>query len=347
MAVHAYTGINGSGKSYEAVESAILPALRKGRRVVSNVSGLDFEAIKKHLGPLEDGSELTADKLLYVPTSRVQEPHFFYDPEAVLPEGVEAVVRPGDLVVIDECWRFWGDDCTLTDEHKLFFRMHRHYAEEGGGWTCDVVLMTQDLSGLHRFIKNILESNYLFSKLKHFGLTSRYQVQVFQGKSRRAASRIAVYTKKYNKAIFPLYKSYDSAGASEGTVDSRIVFWKDWKFLAAAGFGVIGLAVTGFFFARMVKGWSSGEYQVEGMPAQATTTDTGPVVRARQTASGGVSASPLTPDTSARLVGVMESPGRVVAWIREGDRIREIEVSGGVIDGKRSWIIHEGEGHAF
>lgn len=346
MAVHAYTGINGSGKSYEAVESAILPALRKGRRVVSNVDGLSFERIRDYLGKLDDGSVLTPDKLVYVPTERIEEPAFFYDPDAELPEGELSIVQPGDLVVVDECWRFWGEDCTLSEEHKLFFRMHRHYAEEGGGWTCDMVIMTQDLSGLNRFVKNILESNYLFTKMKSFGLSSRYQVQVFQGKSRRMASRLAYYTKKYNKKIFPLYKSYDTAGAVEGTVDDRIVFWKDWKFLGAAAFGFGLLAICGTLFFRMWSDWRSGGGHLDGKDQVAA--EIAPVPHEpRRVAASSPSGIFGGGEQGAYLVGVMERPGGVIAWIRDGDRIREIEVSGGVIDGRRTRVIHEGQTYVF
>ena len=43
MAISAYVGVPGSGKSYEVVKSVILPAIATGRRVVSNVYGLDKE----------------------------------------------------------------------------------------------------------------------------------------------------------------------------------------------------------------------------------------------------------------------------------------------------------------
>ncbi|HDL5229472.1 TPA: hypothetical protein RS727_002675, partial [Mannheimia haemolytica] len=39
MAVSAYIGIPGSGKSYEVVKSVILPAVASNRRVVSNIYG--------------------------------------------------------------------------------------------------------------------------------------------------------------------------------------------------------------------------------------------------------------------------------------------------------------------
>jgi zona occludens toxin len=45
MPITAYTGLMGSGKSYECVSSVIVPAIKKGRRVVTNVDGIDSDAM--------------------------------------------------------------------------------------------------------------------------------------------------------------------------------------------------------------------------------------------------------------------------------------------------------------
>ncbi|STG73580.1 phage-related membrane protein [Escherichia coli] len=45
MAITAYIGVPGSGKSYEVVKSVIIPAVASGRRIVSNIYGLNHEAI--------------------------------------------------------------------------------------------------------------------------------------------------------------------------------------------------------------------------------------------------------------------------------------------------------------
>lgn len=45
MAILAYVGIPGSGKSYEVVSSVILEHFRKGRRIVSNIEGVTQEKL--------------------------------------------------------------------------------------------------------------------------------------------------------------------------------------------------------------------------------------------------------------------------------------------------------------
>ena len=62
MAVTMYTGLPGSGKSYEAVSRVIVPALRKGRKVMTNLP-LNIEALKE--------GDIPVDKLKLVSTERL------------------------------------------------------------------------------------------------------------------------------------------------------------------------------------------------------------------------------------------------------------------------------------
>ncbi|EEQ1743507.1 zonular occludens toxin, partial [Escherichia coli] len=58
MSIFAYVGVPGSGKSYEVVSNVIVPAICEGRRVVTNIYGINYDEIldyaeKKKL--LKDG----------------------------------------------------------------------------------------------------------------------------------------------------------------------------------------------------------------------------------------------------------------------------------------------------
>ena len=41
MSIKAVTGLQGHGKTYETVKTAIVPAIESGRRVVTNIRGLN------------------------------------------------------------------------------------------------------------------------------------------------------------------------------------------------------------------------------------------------------------------------------------------------------------------
>lgn len=55
MSITSYTGKPGAGKSYEVVKNVILPAIAEGRRIVTNIDGIDqqkvLEYVEDHLGP--------------------------------------------------------------------------------------------------------------------------------------------------------------------------------------------------------------------------------------------------------------------------------------------------------
>jgi zona occludens toxin len=331
MAIIAYTGVMGSGKTYEAVSTAALTALRAGRRVVTNISGFNFEKVRDYLGPFSDGALLEADKVVVIPTDRILQDHFFYDPEV----SAESCVKPGDLVLVDEVWSCWGTDKKLLAEHQKFFRMHRHYTEADTGISCDLVLMIQDLGSLHRFIRSVLESNLKFTKMKSLGLHSRYQVVVFEGRGQRKANIVSVSTKKYDKSIFPLYKSYDVGAGKEATVDGRANLFNNKLFLTVFFGAIVGLLYAGWWFIGYVNHLRNGgrDESEPSVSSPTATANTGnPSASGPSTSSQ--SASPLV-SANARLVGILQlSSGETLMLIQlEDGRIIRQMMRAGLIDG--------------
>ena len=49
MSIKGAVGLQGHGKTYETVKFAIVPAVAKKRRVVTNIRGLDHEKICEYL----------------------------------------------------------------------------------------------------------------------------------------------------------------------------------------------------------------------------------------------------------------------------------------------------------
>ena len=339
MAIIAYTGVMGSGKTYEAVSTAILTALKAGRRVVTNIAGLNFEAIRDYLGQLNDGSLLEPEKILLVASSRITEPYFFFDPD--LPN--DTVVKPGDLVVIDEVWSFWGTDCKLSLEHQKFFRMHRHYTELGTGTSCDLCLQIQDLMSLHRFVRGVLESTYKFTKMKTLGLSSRYRVEVYEGSRQRKATLVSASLKKYDPRIFPLYKSYEGKNGKEQVVDDRQNLFRNKWFITVFFVSIVGLVGSGYWFVRWIANMQDGGSS--GAPTAQV-----PVKSVDQLRS--VAPSQATPFQQAsvpasddyRLVSVLEPiNGETVVIFQTADgRFIRRRMDSGVIDGWQTMAGHQG-----
>jgi len=219
MAINCYCGLQGSGKSYEVVSSVILDAVLDGRRVVTNVSGINEDKIHEYLVNKRDADPQKLGRIVHVTNDRIMQPQFFPDGEKPL---IESVVLGGDLVAVDEAWRFWGtDNGKLSHEHMQFFRMHRHYVHPDTAVACDVALMTQDVTGLHRFVKNVFELTLRMQKHKSLGFVNRYRVDIHEGWKVNSKTRIDQHQKSYDAEIFPLYQSYAGGHSHESTMDKR------------------------------------------------------------------------------------------------------------------------------
>ena len=104
MAISAYIGIPGSGKSYEAVCNVIIPAFTSGRRVVTNIYGLQKDKITERY-PDATG------EIIVVDNDDVLKADFF-----PFKGGEGSFCQFGDLIVIDEAWRIFGSDKDMTAE---------------------------------------------------------------------------------------------------------------------------------------------------------------------------------------------------------------------------------------
>ncbi len=249
MSITAYFGVPGSGKSHECVKSVILPAYMKGRRIVTNIDGINSDAIRDYAVKLSKGKGESFGEIVSVTDEQVMLSGFFpykrSDEEGY--SGNDAFCKPGDLICLDEVWRFWSSDKDLTVEHRSFIAEHRHFTDPDSGLCCDLVLMNQHPDTIARFIKTRIETSFRMTKLVMIGAKNRYRVDVFNGVKFNKANRNTYYQNKYDKHIFKLYDSYNGGKGKEATVDARQNIFsqtKLWVFI----FGFLILfCVSGYF----------------------------------------------------------------------------------------------------
>ncbi|WP_340676164.1 zonular occludens toxin domain-containing protein [Paraperlucidibaca sp.] len=294
MPINAYTGLMGSGKSYECVASVIVPAINIGRRVVTNVDGIDSDAIRAYCNE-QYGTPLSSlGHVVHCKNHEVSEPNF-------LPFGeeVETLCHPGDIICIDEAWRFWGTDCKLLPEHKIFFREHRHFVHPETKACCDLVLMVQDISDIHRILKVVVELNFKTTKIKSLGLNKVYRVEMWEGHKQTQKGRIKVENKKYDAKIFPLYSSYTGGTGKELQVDSRQNILKSKTLWMYAAFvivlGGVGIKLVYDFF------------NPESLKANSTTNISNPV----GVQSAAAPSTPRPTDTW-RIAGIVKAENLVM-----------------------------------
>jgi zona occludens toxin len=414
----------GSGKSYEGVKSVVLPAIASGRRVVTNISGINQDAIYAYLEkkghdsskfgqvvffknddlkqagffpgdssvdfrfevpdwiPLDALAEFAsgftlrtgktfgkvAFQSLLPDLMKVREAGF--DVGSALLEAshkdwkglhvsyfegrplgvpwiapdrlVESFVRPGDLVVVDECWLFWSAEHKLSAEHMQFFRMHRHFIDDTGR-TCDLLLMIQDFESLNRFIKGVCELVVYFYKLKSLGIMSAYRIETYERKPVKKNLVSSSPWQRYDKDIFPMYKSYDGSGGKEQPVDSRQSLFKSKWFLASLLGAICLLVYSWVSISRLVWRWSHPGSDASVSPA------TG---KQEQLAPGQPSSlAPAVPVrlTDYRLAAVVVLPGGETQALMQdkSGRYTRIIVKGGLVDGWDSVVSYEGRMAGF
>ena len=243
MAVTAYVGEPGSGKTYEVVTEVVLPALREGRRVVSNIRGLHYAEMKAYLMVDCAVPEAKIGELHLVDVEEPGKPEFFYTET-----NPKAVVRPGDLVVLDECWRWFAKGMPINRAMFEFFRMHRQYVNDKGV-SCDVVLISQSIQDIDRKVLVVIEKHFRMEKYKTFGSKSRYSVEMFNGYRVSGNARVRLMVRKYNSRFFPFYSSYAGKGGDEREVDRRFNVWKSPLFLVGVpcALALVGIGIWGVF----------------------------------------------------------------------------------------------------
>lgn len=334
MAINAYVGLQGSGKSFEVVSSVIVDAVQQGRRVVTNVAGINEDRIHEYLVSKREADADLLGQIIHVENDRILQPQFFPDEER--PE-LESVVQGGDLVAIDEAWRFWGtDNGKLSHEHMQFFRMHRHYVNPKTDVTCDVVLMTQDITGLHRSVKNVIEFTFRMHKLKSLGLNNRYRVEIYEGWKLNSKTRIDDRQKKYDPEIFPLYQSYTGGQGMEKAIDKRQNILANRTLWAYAGGVVVMMSIGGWGAWRFFHPADAVNEKVA-----AGEVKTGPAAAA----SMPVAAVPAKPAFSEgwRIVGTFETEGS--RWVVVADEAGRLRVeSPSMFNGEGAAIVGQVDG---
>lgn len=314
MPINVYTGLMRSGKSYEVVSQVILEAVAQGRRVVTNVDGIDNDLIQAYVAEVWKADLSTLGQVVHCTNEQVFSPHFFPYYDDKKGSVTDTFCQPGDLVCIDEAWRFWGTDSKIIKEHKSFFLEHGHFVHPVTGVACDLVLMIQDMSTLHRFVRSVVAFSFRTHKKVSLGLSGTYSVNMWEGSKMTSTTKIGTWVRNYNKAIFPLYSSFK--GGVQGktvNVDSRQNIFASKKLwlmgfalLACGCFSVYG--VKRFFSSKQPQNSDSAQ------PASASVPD--PIKQGKRSETSNVS-------EAWRIAGLLTVGSKsFVVLSGEGGRVR-------------------------
>jgi zona occludens toxin len=295
MAILAYTGLPGSGKSYNAVANVIKPALEKGRRVVTNIP-LNKEVL---------------DELGYSDQVHQFDSADYGDLEFM---AQHIAPRHGAVFVLDEIWRLWPSglqQSKMPKDQQTWLAEHRHHTGEDG-YTDEIVLVTQRLAQLAAPVRTLIESQYQHVKLTKAGSSKSFTVKVFAGgdPNPREADIVNQLHGRYSPKLFRWYQSHTQAKtdeALESTADKRANVFRSPKFLAALGFAVFGTLGGLYLAANSLNSFASS-----------TSETTEPIAAS---ASGAVRversearAAPVAAPTVAPVGPVVSQRWRVTGW---------------------------------
>lgn len=227
--ISAYVGLPGSGKSYAVVGHVILPALRQGRRVVTNVP-LKRDAIRK-----------------ITPKGEIVE--FPMDAVATNPDSIEDYCTAGSVVVLDEVWRLWPagqKSHQVPVPFRSLLAEHRHRKDAKGN-TMSVVLVTQDLQQISAWARSLIETTFVHTKLNALGAPTKFRVASYRGPvetngpPQNRLIRESLGT--YKKDVFSCYTSHtmaetETGAVNESPIDKRANFWRRPSVWAGAVFAI-------------------------------------------------------------------------------------------------------------
>jgi zona occludens toxin len=237
----AFVGLPGAGKSYSAVDAAIIPALEEKRRIVTNLP-LNLDAVGKDF--FGGDIDLMRSLVQIVDSDDLKQAGFFND------------IAGGSLVVLDEVWRLWKSGTktsSVSEEHMSFVKEHRHRSDENGR-SLDIVLVTQNLVDIATFLREMVETTVITRKLTAVGADTKFQRFYCQGAIKGFECSEGAVLKdefgSYDPKIYQYYKTHMNANPMMGgalkvdekrAVKGQTVF-SSWKFKVMAVIAFIFIA---------------------------------------------------------------------------------------------------------
>lgn len=238
MAITLIKGRPGAGKSYECVVHHILPSIKEGRKVVTNIP-LNVDHFAFIYG------ESARSLLEVVPFDFDGGHRYLSDPEDYKKyQDWKNDKGQGCLFVLDECHLLFplsGRGKAQTDlaERQIeFFSGHRH-------WGFDFIFLTQSDRKINRLLREDIEICIEVRKNRAIGDKSyrRYVYYYGDGKSK---GLIEQDSRQYEDKFFPFYKSHtkSESDVKEANIKDMKKWHQHWGIRVPAFLFVVGLFMS-------------------------------------------------------------------------------------------------------
>ncbi|WP_276677989.1 zonular occludens toxin domain-containing protein [Thalassolituus oleivorans] len=316
MTIKVYSGRTGSGKSYNSIANVIIPSIKAGRTVVTNVVLKKAEIYKDY----PDANIITI-------------------PFGITYKEAEVYIRSdrypaGSVFVLDEGARLFPTGLKVTQVPSsviTFFTEHRHSVGFEGK-TSEIFILAQDISQLAKFVRDLVDSTYHHTKLDKIGLEKIFRCDIYDGAIVRGEP-IKSLRGSYSKDIYKYYESYtqkvdDQDSALEENPDNRS---KNTGVYTKIALSALGALAACYFAYSSLTGFLGGDKNQDEQLEQPSPISSSQAV-AVDTSTPSIT-SPLNqrsdprikPSDDWRLAGVIMS-SHPVAIIESEDRSRFINL---------------------
>lgn len=249
-----HEGLPGSGKSYEACVMHILPALKAGRRVITNIEGINHDKF----------AELTGIPARFLQQFLIC---IYHDEEPDVEKRAELQKQSildhsgkDALIVIDEIQNLFpsGRD-KLSSDWMRYISEHRH---DG----LDIILMGQDRRDCHNMWRRRIQRVITFTKQTAIGRDGHYTWVAYEATRPEVYKKITSGSRSYEKKYFGLYKSHtDGTSNTSAYKDDRVNIFKTPGFK----YGLPLVLVGAFYAVSWLADFFSPEVQAKEPPRRA------------------------------------------------------------------------------
>lgn len=220
-----HEGLPRSGKSYEAVVKHILPSIKNGRSVYSNINGL-FDGAEKIASLIGMSPNEVASHIITLSDEDV------YNLQNVVPKDA--------LIAIDEIQNYYPSGREKIPKETI--KYIAEHAQHGH----DIILMGQSFADVAPIWRRRTQRKIMFSKRTGIGRPDEYTWTAYEATAPEQFSKISSGGGKYDKKYFGTYKSHQTGtkNTSFAYEDDRTNVFKQKGFLWG-----IPLALIAVFFA--------------------------------------------------------------------------------------------------
>ncbi|WP_421269500.1 zonular occludens toxin family protein [Aeromonas veronii] len=218
MSIKIHHGAPGSYKSSGAIHTDVIPAIKAGRHIITNVRGFTAERCKEVLGKAVSDEF----KVTYIDTEAQEgRDHlarfYHWAPKGVffLVDEVQRIFPPAwrqsDLDRLDYPG---GPEVAKADGRPetidVAFDMHRHH-----NW--DFVFTTPNIKKVHAVIRAASETAIRHTNMKILGFGKRYKTVLHLADNSGASMSDVLQAKPFNKVPNYVFKLYDSTTTGQVT----------------------------------------------------------------------------------------------------------------------------------